>query len=81
MESQYSQFKSDLNNETKPKGTAFLTDERKDLLSIMGPGGQQQGGAQSQIKPVKAAAKKKTISNPEEIIMGNMTLPKFEDDD
>jgi hypothetical protein len=66
LESQYSQFKSELNNDSKPKGTAFLTDDRKDLLAI----GADSSSAvnQQKQKPVTTApalSNKKKMLNPE----------------
>ena len=63
MESQYSQFKSELNNDSKPKGTAFLTDDRKDLLAI----GADSSSAANQQKP-KAAVQGPVLSNKKKML-------------
>lgn len=67
LESQYSQFKSELNNDYKPKGTAFLTDDRKDLLAI-GADSSSAAVNQQKQKPVTTApalSNKKKMLNPE----------------
>lgn len=67
LESQYSQFKSELNNDSKPKGTAFLTDDRKDLLAI-GADSSSVAANQQKQKPATAApalSNKKKMLNPE----------------
>lgn len=73
LESQYSQFKSDL-EEKKPNkgGMAFITDERKDLLSIQnGRAGAQPQGQETKAKAVATAPANKPQGD----------MPKFEDDD
>lgn len=77
LESQYSQFRSDINDD-KPRGKlAFITDDRKELLSIQNgqsnpnqPQSQQQQSQQN-----KKPAQQPTIS------LGGGDMPKFEDDD
>jgi hypothetical protein len=69
-----------LNNEnTKAKGVAFITDERKELLSIKADpnANSQTSTTQNQPKPSSNLNSKKKTANPEEIIMGSMYIPKF----
>jgi len=56
LESQYSQFKEDL-NVTKPKGgTSFITDfDRRDLLAITHQGNPNEGNQQGGNKPLAMA--------------------------
>ena len=75
LESQYSQFKSDLNEEKSNKGKlAFITEEKKDLLAI-GADKSKKGNE----KKEGGNEKKKTESIP---VFGNVSdvIPKFEDD-
>lgn len=45
------------------------------------PTASQTVTAQNQPKPAQSLNSKKKTTNPEEIIMGSMYIPKFEDDD
>ena len=74
LESQYSQFKEDLNT-SKPKGGAhFITDfERKDMLAIT------HGPAVDKAVPAPIALPPRPRPQIEEAIENN-DLPKFEDD-
>lgn len=71
LESQYSQFKSELNNEKPKGGLAFLTDDRKDMLAINSDpnAASNQTASNSQKitqKPVSGLAhSKKRMANPE----------------
>ena len=75
LESQYSQFKSDLNEEKPNKGKlAFITEEKKDLLAI----GADKSKKVNEKKEA-VVEKKKTESIP---VFGGVSdvIPKFEDD-
>jgi hypothetical protein len=82
LESQYSQFKEDL-NVTKPKGgTAFITDfDRRDLLAITHghPQGNSEAVGQGASKAV-ALAPAPPKKEDELHMLENSDLPKFEDD-
>lgn len=77
LESQYSQFKEDLN---KPKGgTAFITDfDRKELLAITHGRANHEPTAQT-ARPVSAAIAM-APPPPQKMEEENSDLPKFEDD-
>ena len=83
LESQYHQFKEDL-NVPKPKGgMAFITDfERKDIRDMKA---LTQGPAQTEDKPVALGAPPVVVAAPppkklEEDKIVESDLPKFEDD-
>lgn len=77
LESQYSQFKSDLNDE-KPRGKlAFITDDRKELLSIQNG---QPNPNQPQSQQQQPQQNKKPVQQQATIPLGG-DMPKFEDDD
>ena len=85
FESQYHQFKEDLNVTKSKGGMAFITDfERKDIRDMKAiTQGQPQAPAEDKNKPVALGAPLSMgppPKKPEEEKIVESDLPKFEDD-
>lgn len=80
LESQYHQFKEDL-NVTKPKGgTAFITDfERKDVKDMKAIAHGKAQPAEDKAAPKAIALAPAPPKKPEEFVE-NSDLPRFEDE-